>query len=239
LKANDFEGEAISSLSQGMQGKIAGVNISTASGAPGGNTIVRIRGNNSVLGSNDPLYVIDGFPIQEGASGSTNLLNNINPADIESIEVLKDASATAIYGSRGSNGVIIITKKQGNRDQKMVNIEMSYGLQEVQKKINMMDSRQYIEIANERQTNAGNPPIFNNIDELARVNTNWQDEIFQTAPIQNYSISFSGGSSSTRYSITGNVFKQDGIIRESDFTRGSLRVNLDQDIASNFTISTR
>src|SRR5690606_18744815 len=144
LKANDFEGEAISSLSQGMQGKIAGVNISTASGAPGGNMIVRIRGNNSVLGSNDPLYVIDGFPIQEGTSGSTNLLNTINPADIESIEVLKDASATAIYGSRGSNGVIIITTKQGSSESKMVNLEVSYGFQEVQRTIPMMDSRQYI-----------------------------------------------------------------------------------------------
>lgn len=239
LKASDFEGEAISSLSEGMQGKTAGVNISTASGAPGGNMIVRIRGNNSVLGSNDPLYVIDGFPIQEGTSGSTNLLNTINPADIESIEVLKDASATAIYGSRGSNGVIIITTKQGSSESKMVNLEVSYGFQEVQRTIPMMDSRQYIDIANERQTNAGNPPIFTGIEELSGINTNWQDEIFQKAPIQNYSIRFSGGGNSTRYSITGNVFKQDGIIRESDFTRGSLRINLDQDITSNLTLSSR
>lgn len=240
LKASDFEGEAISNISQGMQGKIAGVNITSASGAPGGNMIVRIRGNNSVLGSNDPLYVIDGFPIQDGTSGSTNLLNTINPADIESIEVLKDASATAIYGSRGSNGVIIITTKQGSKDRQLIDIETSYGFQQVQNQLEMMDSRQYIEIANERQTNAGNPPFFiDNIDELARTNTNWQDEIFRSAPMQNHSIRFSGGNNTTRYAITGNLFKQGGIIIGSDFTRGSLRVNLDQDINSKLTLSSR
>jgi TonB-dependent starch-binding outer membrane protein SusC len=129
LKAAEFEGEAVASFSQGMQGKIAGVNITTANGAPGGNMIVRIRGNNSVLGSNDPLYVVDGFPIQDGGGGSRNFLNTINPSDIESIEVLKDASATAIYGSRGSNGVIIITTKQGKGDRHTIDFETSIGVQ--------------------------------------------------------------------------------------------------------------
>ncbi|MCC5928596.1 MAG: TonB-dependent receptor [Cyclobacteriaceae bacterium] len=239
LKANEFDGEAIASFGQGMQGKIAGVNITSSNGAPGGNMIVRIRGNSSILGSNDPLYVVDGFPIQDGGGGSRNFLNTINPSDIESIEVLKDASATAIYGSRGSNGVIIITTKQGKGERHTIDFETSIGVQEVQRKLNMMDSRQFIELANERQINDGRQPIFTNVDELAQVNTDWQQEIFQPAVMQNHSIRFSGSTATTRYSISGSIFDQQGIIEGSDFNRASLRINMDQDISRRLTLSTR
>ncbi len=241
VAASEYEDEPITSLSQGIQGKVAGVNVTMSSGAPGANMIVRIRGNSSVIGSNDPLYVVDGVPITSGTSGRTHLLSTINPGDIESIEVLKDASATAIYGSRGSNGVILITTKQGVKDQQNIDFEASLGFRSLEKKIDMMNSSQFMEIANERQTNDGNNPVFSDqdINTLSRINTDWQDEIFRPALIQNYTLRFSGGNERTQYMISGNYFDEEGIIRASDFTRGSLRFNLDQELSSKFDLASR
>ncbi len=241
LDAKKFEDEVISNVSQGLQGKVAGVNVTMNGGAPGGNMIVRIRGNNSVIGSNDPLYVVDGFPVTSGNAGETNLLSTINPGDIESIEVLKDASATAIYGSRGSNGVILITTKQGKSGTDRVEFESSLGFRNVERTIDMMDSRQFMEIANERLLNDGNAVQFSpqDITTLSQTNTNWQDEIFRSALVQNHTLRFSGGNDNTRYLISGNYFDEEGIIRSSDFLRGSLRANLDKDIGERFSLSSR
>ncbi len=241
VQASEYEDEPITSVSQGLQGKVAGVNVTMSSGAPGANMIVRIRGNNSVLGSNDPLYVVDGIPIQSGTGGNTHFLSTLNPGDIESIEVLKDASATAIYGSRGSNGVIMITTKQGKRNQHNVDFETSIGFRQLEKKLDMMNSSQYMEIANERQTNDGNDPVFltDDINNFSQINTDWQDEIFRPAQMHNSTLRFSGGSNNTRYFISGNYFDEEGIIRGSDFERGSLRLNLDQEISPKFDITSR
>jgi TonB-linked SusC/RagA family outer membrane protein len=241
VQSKQFEDEPMTSIAQGMQGKIAGVNITSGSGAPGGNMIVRIRGNTSVLGSNDPLFVIDGFPVQSGTSGSTNILSTINPSDIESMEVLKDASATAIYGSRGSNGVILITTKQGSKGQQNIQFETSFGFRKVEKQLDMMNSSQWLELANEWHTNDGKPAYFSDseINTLSQTNTNWQNEIFRTALIQDHTISFNGGNDKTRYLISGSYFDEEGIIRASEFQRGSLRINLDQEITSRFTASGR
>lgn len=239
VEASEFEDEPITNISQGLQGKVPGVNVTTSSGAPGGNMIVRIRGNNSVIGSNDPLYVVDGVPIQAGTNGSTNLLSTLNTGDIASIEVLKDASATAIYGSRGSNGVILITTRQGTSGKNLVEFETSFGTREVFNQLEMMNSREFAQIANERNINDGLSPIFEEIDTLTDINTDWQDEIFQTALIQNHTLRFSGGSEKTRYLVSGNYFDEEGVIIGSDFKRGSLRVNLDQDISERFKLSSR
>lgn len=239
VEAEEFEGEPITNISQGLQGKVPGVSVTTGSGAPGGNMIVRIRGNNSVLGSNDPLYVVDGVPIQASSNGSTNLLSTLNPGDIASVEVLKDASATAIYGSRGSNGVILITTKQGASGKSLVEFETSFGTRQVVKQLDMMNSFEFATIANERNINDGLDPVFNEIDTLTDVNTDWQDEIFQNALIQNHTIRFSGGGEKTRYLVSGNYFDEEGIIIGSDFRRGSLRVNLDQDVSERFKLSSR
>jgi len=241
VDAKEFEDEAISTVSQGLQGKVAGVNVTMSSGAPGGNMIVRIRGNNSVIGSNDPLYVIDGFPVQSGTSGNTNLLSTLNPGNIQSIEVLKDASATAIYGARGSNGVILITTKQGSAGQHNIDFETSVGFRELENKIDMMNSTQFMELANERQTNDGNEPTFSSSDisSLSQTNTDWQDEIFRPALMTNHTLRFSGGNDNTRYLVSGNYFDEEGIIVGSDFKRGSLRLNLDQDLSEKFTLSSR
>nr|WKN34056.1 TonB-dependent receptor [Tunicatimonas sp. TK19036] len=239
VEPKDFENEPIANVTQGLQGKVAGVNVTSGSGAPGGNMIVRIRGNNSVIGSNDPLYVVDGVPIQGGNNGSTNLLSTLNPGDIASIEVLKDASATAIYGSRGSNGVILITTKQGKEGGNVIEFETSFGYREIQNQLDMMNSRQFAEIANERNINDGLPIIFDNIDSLAATNTNWQDEIFRKGMIQNHSLRFSGGNDKTRYLISGNYFDENGIIIGSDFQRGSIRLNLDQNVSDKLKVSGR
>ena len=239
VEPKEFENEPIANVTQGLQGKVAGVNVTSGSGAPGGNMIVRIRGNSSVIGSNDPLYVIDGIPVQGGNNGSTNLLSTINPTDIESIEVLKDASATAIYGSRGSNGVILITTKSGKEGRNQVEFEAYTGFREVERQLDMMNSRQFAEIANERNRNDDLPIIFNEIDTLTNVNTNWQDEIFRRAPIQSYSLAFSGGNEKTTYLISGSYFKEDGIIVGSDFSRGSVRLNLDQQVNDRLKVAGR
>lgn len=239
VEPGEFENEPIANVTQGLQGKVAGVNVTSGSGAPGGNMIVRIRGNNSVIGSNDPLYVVDGVPVQGGNSGSTNLLSTLNPGDIASIEVLKDASATAIYGSRGSNGVVLITTKQGKKGGNIVEFETSFGFREIERQLDMMNSRQFAEIANERNVNDGLPVIFNEIDTLTDVNTNWQDEIFRRGLIQNHSLRFSGGNEKTRYLVSGNYFDEAGIITGSDFQRGSVRLNLDQEINDRFKMSGR
>ena len=241
LDSDKFEDEVIASVGQGLQGKVAGVNVTTSNGAPGGNVIVRIRGNNSVIGSNDPLYVIDGVPVISGNVGETNLLSTINPGDIESIEVLKDASATAIYGSRGSNGVILITTKQGTQGANRIDFETSFGYRTPERTIDMMNSAQFMELANERLVNDGNAPEFgpDEIATLSQTNTDWQDEVFRQGLVQNHTLRFSGGNQDLRFLLSGNYFSEEGIITGSDFERGSLRLNLDKDFGERFRVSSR
>ena len=241
LDAREFEDEVISNVSQGLQGKVAGVNVTTNGGAPGGAMIVRIRGNNSVIGGNDPLYVVDGFPITAGNIGETNLLATLNPGDIESIEVLKDASATAIYGSRGSNGVVLITTRQGKQGLNRVEFETSIGTRNVAKTLDMMNSSQFLEIANERALNDGNAPFFTpqEVATFSQTNTDWQDEVFRSALVHNHSLRFSGGNDNTRYLVSGNYFSEEGIIIGSNFNRGSVRLNLDKDFGDRFKLSSR
>ncbi|RCR71351.1 TonB-dependent receptor [Larkinella punicea] len=220
----------IVSLDRAMQGRAAGVLVTQGSARPGGATAIRIRGTGSVNASNEPLYVIDGFP--------TGNLNSINPNDIESIEILKDASATAIYGSRGSNGVVMVTTKRGREGQSTVNFESYYGVQTVRRKIPLLNAREYAEFINEARVNGGGTPYFDGssadrpaISALG-TGTDWQEEVFRQAPIQNYQLSFTGGESKTRYAISGSYFDQQGIIRDSFFKRYSLRANLDREVKS-------
>lgn len=224
---------ATTSPVQALQGRAAGVQVIQNSGSPGGSISVRVRGTNSVQGSNEPLYVVDGFPL----NGSLNLLNN---ADIESIEVLKDASAIAIYGSRGANGVVLVTTKKGKVGATKVDYEFGYTMQRVTNKLNLMNPKQYAEFYNEQAKNDNLAPYFTGaqIDSLGNVQgTDWQDEILRNAPQFNNVLTISGGTAKTRYSVSGGIFKQQGIIRGSDYNRYSLRGNIDQDLSSKFTIN--
>jgi TonB-dependent starch-binding outer membrane protein SusC len=228
-----------------LQGRVAGVQITQTNAEPGGNISIRIRGTNSITSGNQPLFVIDGFP---GAGD----LSTINPSDIESIDVLKDASATAIYGSRGANGVIIITTKRGKADQNTITFESYYGIQEVRKPYDLMNAPQFAAYLNDVATLNYNEstsptkvltlpfPRQTQIDSLGN-GTNWQDAILRTAPMQNYQLGFNGGNSTTKYNLSFNYFNQEGIIINSGYERGSVRFNLDRKISDRlmFTFSSQ
>jgi TonB-linked SusC/RagA family outer membrane protein len=235
----------LTSTDQALKGQVAGVQMTQTSSAPGGNSSVRIRGGNSISAGNEPLYVVDGFPIYNDnglyASGTLdnaqpgNILASINPNDIASIEILKDASATAIYGSRGANGVVIINTKRGKSGMSKIEFEMYYGLQQISHKIPLLNATDYAILANEQQRILGRPIPYPNPESYGE-GTDWQDEGFQIAPIQNYQLSFTGGDDKTRFALSGNYFNQEGILKGSAFERGSIRVNLDRDFGSKFKI---
>lgn len=257
------------SVDQMMQGKVAGVQITQTSGAPGGNVNVLIRGISSITGGNSPLYVVDGYAIGTGGGGSdlstfaansysasniasssgtnrVNPLTTINPSDIESIQVLKDASATAIYGSRGANGVVIITTKRGKSGKPQISFEHSTGIQQLAKKLDLLSARDYAEYVAEGRDNAwvfaggkaGDPnsvrstatqvkPEFRNPGQFAGKGTDWQDVIFRQGIVQNYQLSASGTSRDVGYYVSGGFFDQKGIIIGSDFKKFTLRTNID------------
>src|SRR5215218_516186 len=242
--------QPVSSVEQLLKGAAAGVQVTQTSGQPGGGVSIRIRGGSSIQGGNEPLYVIDGFPVYNSAatagvlSGTaTNPLADINPADIESITVLKDASSTAIYGSRGANGVIIVTTKRGRTDRNTITYDASYGVQSLRKKIDLLNAQQFAELRNEVlydvDPTKGQYQYLSQeqINQLGK-GTDWQDAAFRNAGVQNHQLSISGGNAKTRYSLSGNFFNQDGIIRHTDFQRLSGRANLDIVASNRFKIST-
>ncbi|OUJ70552.1 SusC/RagA family TonB-linked outer membrane protein [Hymenobacter crusticola] len=238
--------QTVAGFDQALQGQAPGVQITAPTGSPGAAINVRIRGNTSVNLNNSPLYVIDGVPIvpqydREIAIGNQtpNPLNSINPNDIESIDVLKDAAAAAIYGVRASNGVIVITTKHGKSGKPQVSLSMYYGVQQLRKKIDLLNNQQFAQFYNEARTNAGQLPAFtqDQINSL-QYNTDWQDEMYRTAAIQNYQLGISGGTDKTRYYASGGYFKQDGIVRNSGFDRYSFKLNLDQQVSTKFRLGT-
>ncbi|MEM6840843.1 MAG: TonB-dependent receptor [Bacteroidota bacterium] len=225
INGEELNTVAQTSVDQALQGRVAGVRITQSNAEPGGGFSVRIRGTNSITAGNEPLYVVDGLP-------GTNPLNSLNPSDIESVEVLKDASATAIYGARGSNGVVIITTKQGKRESPLtVNYNVSVGLQETTKMLDMMNAQEYMSFYNDVFIDRGNAPPFSPEDISAIGDgTNWQDEVLRSASVQDHRLSFSGGSKDTQYYLSLGYFDQNGIIRNSGFQRFSGRINLTHSI---------
>lgn len=226
----DIKRSIITSADQALQGRVAGVQVTQNSGSPGGGISVAIRGVNSLNG-NEPLYIIDGVAIDGQTNGNSSALSTINPSDIVSMEVLKDASATAIYGSRASNGVVIITTRHGNIGKPKITFEAYYALQQLPKRLQTMNLREYAYLYNERVDILG----WGQREEFADPSilgegTDWQKEIFRTAPMQNYQVSVSGGTESTQYMLSGGYMKQDGIALGSDFQRFSARINVDTKI---------
>ncbi|MBT33870.1 MAG: SusC/RagA family TonB-linked outer membrane protein, partial [Thalassobius sp.] len=249
VKAEELHETPITSIDQGLVGRASGVMVTQTSGMPGAVASIRIRGSSSLQGGNEPLYVIDGFPVYNGSGygntgGNARMsgLSTINPSDIESIEILKDASATAIYGARAANGVVLITTKSGKEGKDQITFDAYFGSQSIVKKIDVMDAYNYANLVNEAYTNDGLDPVYDSqkLSELQAnpKGTDWQDEIFRTAPIQNYQLTFSGGDKKLNYSISGNYFDQKGIIRNSDFKRFSGRINIDRKINDRFKVGT-
>ncbi len=232
-------------LDQALQGRAAGVYVTQNSGSPGGGVSIRIRGIGSTLTA-EPLYVIDGVPVindnqgtssnfaeLDGGGQNSNALNTINPSDIESIEILKDASATAIYGARGANGVVLITTKRGSEGQSNIAFETYYGIQELSRKIPVLNLREYAEYYAE----VG----WDGIEEFERPEllgegTDWQDAVFRRAQMQNYQLTVSGGNDRTRYALSGGYHLKEGIVVGSDFERFSSKMNLDHSFSDRIRI---
>nr|MBC7613118.1 TonB-dependent receptor [Pseudopedobacter sp.] len=248
IGAKEIKDAPLLSTEQALQGRAAGVQVTQASGTPGGGISVRIRGLSSLSGSNQPLYVVDGIPIntgsytQLGAGGQlTNSLSDINPSDIESIEVLKDAAAAAIYGSRAANGVVLVTTKRGKNESTQINFNSYYGTQSPRMKLATVTGPQYITALNESLTNrfgAGVDAAAFGLDPnpANATTTVWQDEIFRKAPQQNYDLSLRGGSEKTKFFMSGNYFNQDGIVIGSNYKRYSGKVNLDNQVSNKFKV---
>ncbi|MDE1191086.1 MAG: TonB-dependent receptor [Arachidicoccus sp.] len=252
LKADDIKNIPAAGVDQMMQGKIPGVTVTTNSGQPGGGVSVRVRGITTVSNvagvSNEPLYVIDGVPIYSstastsqdqlgGVAGQTtqSVLATLNPSDIESIDVLKDASAQAIYGSAGANGVVLITTKKGKTGEGKISYDGYVGWSDVQKKLPLMDLRQYAQYYNSLVGEVGSIVGLDTIPEFANPSllgkgTDWQDAIFQTGVMQNHQLSFSGGTGKTTYYFSGGYFDQTGTVIGSEFKRWSIRASVDQQV---------
>lgn len=218
VSAEDLAVGTPTSVSDVLKGKMSGVQITSQSGQPGRDSQIRIRGTGTVNNS-DPLYIIDGMP-------SNNGINYLNPSDIESIEVLKDAASAAIYGARGANGVILVTTKKGSFQQKTtVNYEFTYGIQNPARKIKLMNNKQYVMMMNEMAENSGRAPYFTDVPD---VNTDWQDALTNSnAPIINHKLSVSGGGEHSAHYASFGYIKQEGIFAKghSDYERYNGRLN--------------
>ena len=230
VKGESVERLNIPRMDQALQGQVSGVTINTNSGSPGGSSSIRIRGL-STFGDNDPLILVDGVVYDSDG------LNALNPNDIASINVLKDATA-GIYGVRAANGVIIIETKKGQKGAKpKFEVGSYYGMQSTANKLDLLNAGEYALIKNEMFIRGGGDPIFNNTD--LKVGSNWQDSVFQDAPIQSFNMGVTGGGKNSSYSIGGNYFSQDGIIGgvKSNFERYNARVNLVNTLTEKLTLS--
>jgi len=234
----DVLNQPLSSVENALQGAVAGLNVSTTSGQPGAVSNIRIRGGNSITGGNEPLYVIDGLIVyndasstKTGAAGSDASLDPLaflNPSDIESIEVLKDVSATAIYGTRGANGVIIITTKKGSHGRNTINYSGTFGWSSAAKKLDFLNAQQFTELYNE--LNPSSPM------SAPTANYDWQDAALRTAFTQDHQISFTGGDEISRYSISGGYKGLQGIIIGTDLKRYTGRINYERNLSQRLLV---
>jgi TonB-linked SusC/RagA family outer membrane protein len=256
IKAADVNRAMTTSLDQMLQGRAAGVLVTQTSAAPGGGLQIRVRGTNSINGGAEPLYVVDGVPLNidnntnasftvrgsgSNAGSQVNTLSSINPNDIESMEILKDASATAIYGSRGANGVVLITTKRGKAGSSTVDVDVSYGVQSPERRLSLLNAAQFYALNTEARANAlgggGTPnplpavPALNN-----EYGTDWQNALFRQAAVQNFQLSFRGGTEKTRYALSGNYFDQQGLVKGTAARRYAVRLNLDHSVGKRIKV---
>jgi len=250
VTSEDVTAQPVATLDQALVGRAAGVQVVTASGQPGAGAMVRIRGGNSISAGNDPLYVVDGVPLTTNTGDATpgillsqsvrgmNLLGGIDPRDIESIEILKDASASAIYGARAANGVVLITTKHGRAGQNTVSFGSYLGAEQVRRTLPLMDATQFAEMVNTAYTNAGQAVPFPNPSALG-VGTDWQNVIFRTGYTRGYDASVAGGDQRTQYYLSGSLLQSDGIVTGTDMTRRSFRLNIDRTVSSRFRLGNR
>lgn len=264
LKDKDLLSTNPISLEQGMQGRLAGVNVIKNDGAPGGGISMQIRGTNSFLGGTDPLYVIDGVPMTTSNSQETisfdsnevisrNALAFLDPSDIESIEVLKDGSSIAIYGSQGANGVVMITTKSGREGKSQLKLDYGLTISSVAKKLDLLGAREYAEYRNISANNtnlitSGKPLLPESLpfpgiegsegeylrgpEDFDNDPYYWQNAIFRTALTHNYSLSYSGGNNKTDYIVSAAYLDQEGTIKNSNYQRANIKININSQVIS-------
>lgn len=223
IVTKDFKDQNVTRIDQALQGRVAGVQVENLGGAPGSDVKIRIRGNNSINGNNDPLFVVDGYV---GAD-----FNTLNTEDIEDIQVLKDASACAIYGNRGANGVVIVTTKHGKSGKMSIEFSSKFSTSAITKKLDVLSAGDYAQTVNDLQVALGSLPYYTNQQVTdyksgATAGTNWQDEIFRNGGMQEYQLTSSGGNEKNTYYISGNYLTQNGIVKNSNYTRYTLRSNV-------------
>ena len=236
----------VAGVDAALQGKAAGVQVTSNAGNPGNAISVRIRGAASLTASNQPLFVVDGIPLNNESLSQLDLggqdingVTGLNPDEIESITVLKDAAAAAIYGSRGSNGVVMVTTKRGRSGTSRLNVDAYSGFQNVAKKWDLLNAKEYVMYKNEASKNDGGNPIRYGrpgIDDV--INTDWQDAVFRTAPINNTSVGATGGTDRIQYFVSGSYFNQTGVVIATGYQRASGRVNLDFAATSKLSLKT-
>ncbi len=222
VKTKDLDQRPVTSAAQAIQGRAAGIQVVQPNGAPGAGLAVRIRGNTSISASNDPLYVVDGIPVQD--------INGIAPTDIESMQVLKDASSAAIYGSRAANGVVLITTKQGKRNEPKISVNTYVGISQVAKRIESLNTAQYKELMDE----TGAVTLPSGLTDK----TDWFDETFRKSLIRNTQLSISNATENTKYYLSAGTSKDEGVIRSSYFERYNLRLNLETKMRKWLTFET-
>lgn len=230
VQMKDVSQVGITSADRALQGQIAGVQVNARTGQPGESMMIRVRGSNSLAGGNEPLYVIDGMPVEK-------MNSDINPEDILSMEVLKDASSTAIYGSRGANGVVMITTKRGRTGDTVLEYNGYVGVSSLRKKLDLLGKDDYIAMVNEVSQNDGNGIAITPEQAALLPNNDWQDLAYQTALTHSHQVSVSGGTDKTKLYSSLNYMNQEGIIKGSDYNRFALRINGDQKLARNLSLN--
>ncbi|HAF29988.1 MAG TPA: hypothetical protein DCG75_13185 [Bacteroidales bacterium] len=234
MKNDKLEKKPVTSFEKALQGNIAGIQVNAASGQPGANTEIRIRGTGSINAGNEPLYIIDGIPVISGdlaeRQSSTNALSSFDPDDFESITILKDAAATSLYGSRASNGVILITTKTGKAGDTKINFSYQTGFStRTNELFDVLNAEQYKEYRYEALTNAGTDPAVAQatVDAYGDVDTDWINEVFRNGKTNDYQLSARGGNEKTQFFVSAGYFDQEGIVIGSDMSRYSTRLNID------------
>jgi TonB-linked SusC/RagA family outer membrane protein len=247
VNADDLKNISVNGLDQALQGQVAGVQVTQSSGTPGGGVTVRIRGATSIGAVNTPLYIIDGIPVETGSLSSRNFggqndnaLALLNPNDIETYTVLADASAKAIYGSRASNGVIVITTKRGKNTKTQISFDIQRGIVDAVKTLDLMNASQLLDLQRETVTNADqNPDGFGLIKGVTDgINTNWQDEVLRTGIMQQYQLSATGGDDNTNFYISGSFREEEGVQLNNSFQRLGTTINLHQKLTDKLSVAT-
>lgn len=238
VKMDDFEKAPVKSFDEALAGRVAGVQVTSSDGQPGATSNIVIRGGNSITQDNSPLYVVDGFPMEDFN------LNAINPADIESINILKDASSTAIYGARGANGVILIATKQGQVGPSKIVYSGYGGIQTNTSMVKVLDPYEFVKLQLEidpvQARDLYLTPLNKTLEDYRNEKgIDWQERLFRTAPMQSHNLSISGGSKDTKYTLSGSIFQQDGIIISSGYNRYQAKFSLNQTIKKNLTLGIR